>query len=83
MINNDEAGFTITKKRNHKRPIKLQSRARKRFKNKPPNSAHYNDNELTFEIEIGNINKDPKAIETKTGTLKINSVNVIIEVLTY
>jgi hypothetical protein len=83
MINNDGAGFTITKKRNHKRFIKLQSGARKRFKNKPPNLIYYSDSELISEIEIGNANRDSEAVGTKTGTFKINFVNVIIEILIY
>jgi hypothetical protein len=83
MVNNDEAGSTITKKRDHKRFMKLQDGARKRFKNELPNSAYYGDSELTSEIEIGNTNRDPEAAEAKIGTLKIDSVNVITEALTY
>jgi len=83
MVNNNEAVLTITKKRNHKRFIKLQGEARKRSKNEPPNSTYYGDCELTSEIEIRNINRDPEAAGTKTGTFKINSVNVITEALTY
>jgi hypothetical protein len=83
VVNNNEAVLIITKKRNHKRPIKLQGRARKRFKNELSNSAYYGDGELIFEIKIGSANRDPEAAGAKIGTLKINSVNVIIEVLTY
>jgi hypothetical protein len=83
MVNNDEAVLTITKKRNYKRFIKLQGGARKRSKNEPSNSAYYGDCELTSEIEIRSINRDPEAARTKTGTFKIDSVNVIIEALIY
>jgi hypothetical protein len=83
VVNNDEAVPTITKKRNHKRPIKLQGKARKRSKNEPPNSAHYGDGELTFEIEIRSVNRDPEAVRAKTGTFKIDSINVITEASTH
>jgi hypothetical protein len=82
VVNTDEAGSTI-KKRNRKRPMKLQGGARKRSKNEPPNSAHHGDGELTFEIEIGSVNRDPEAAGAKTGTLKIDSVNVVTEVSTH
>jgi hypothetical protein len=71
VINNNETDSTITKKRNRKRPIKLQGKARKRCKNKPPNSAYYNDDELTFEIKIRSINRDPEAARAKIGTLRL------------
>jgi hypothetical protein len=83
VVNNDEAVLTITKKRNHKRPMKLQDGARKRSKNKPPNSAYHGDGELISEIEVGSANRDPETAGAKTGTLKIDSVNVITEALTY
>jgi hypothetical protein len=83
MINNDEAGFIITKKRNRKRSLKLYGEARKRFKNKLPNSAYHDDSELISEIKIGNINRDPETAGTKTETLKINFVNVVTEILIY
>ena len=83
MINNDEAGSTIIKKRNYKRFMKLQGGARKRSKNKPPNSAYYSDGELTSEIEIKSINKDPEAAGAKIRTFKIDSVNIVTEVLTH
>jgi hypothetical protein len=81
VVNNDKAGSIITKKKNRKRSIKLQDRARKRSKNEPPNSAYYSDSELIFEIKIRSVNKDSEAVKAKIGTLKINSVNVVIEVL--
>jgi len=83
VVNNNETVPIITKKRNHKRPIKLQGGARKRSKNKLSNSAHYGDCELISEIEVRSANRDPKAAGAKTGTLKIDSVNVIIEALIY
>jgi hypothetical protein len=83
VINNDEAVLTIIKKRNHKQFIKLQGGARKRFKNKIPDSIYYGDNELIFEIKIRSANRDPETAKAKIGTFKINSVNVITEALTY
>jgi hypothetical protein len=83
VINNDETGSIITKKRNRKRLIKLQGKARKRSKNELSNSAYYGDSELTSEIEIGSINRDSETAETKIGTLKIDSVNVVIEISIY
>jgi hypothetical protein len=83
MINNDRTGFTIIKKRNHKRSIKLQGGARKRSKNKLSNSIYHSDSELTSEIEIKNANKDSETVGAKIGTLKINSVNIITEILIY
>jgi hypothetical protein len=77
--NNDGAGSTI----NRKRPMKLQDGTRKRFKNEPPNSAHYGDGKLTSEIDVGNVNRDPEAAGAKAGTLKIDSVNVVTEVSTH
>jgi hypothetical protein len=83
MVNNDGAGFTITKKRNHKRLMKLQGGVRKRFKNKLPNLIYYSDSELTFEIEIGSVNRDSETARAKIGTFKIDPVNVITETLTH
>jgi hypothetical protein len=83
VVNNDETGFTIIKKRNHKRPMKLQGGARKRSRNELPNSAYHGDGEFIFEIEIGNVNRDPEAVRAKTGTLKIDFVNVITDILIY
>jgi hypothetical protein len=83
VINNDETVPTIIKKKNYKRFMKLQSGARKRFKNELPNLVHYGDSELISEIEIGNANRNPEAAGAKIGTLKIDSVNVITEILTH
>jgi hypothetical protein len=63
--------------------MKLQGGARKRSKNEPPNLAHHGNGELTSEIEVGSANRDPEAAGAKTGTLKIDSVNVITEASTH
>lgn len=62
VVNNDEGGSTVTNKKNRKRPMKPQGGARKRSKNKLPDSVRHYDGELTSEIETGSVNRESEVV---------------------